>query len=237
MEIFLLVFFVFLAVFTQSLAGFGVALVAMALLPGLVGVQIAVPLVAVLALVLETILTIRYKDSFDFKTVWPIALASIIGIPLGVWALSGINEVFLTKSLGVLISGYALYSLFKFQLPELRHPAWGLSAGFLSGLFGGAFNIAGPPYIIYGNCRRWPPARFKGNLQALFVVNSLVVFASHYASGNITANVWNYFLWSLPALILGALLGTSLDRYISPEIFRKIVLWLLVILGIRLIIG
>lgn len=237
MDIIFLVLFVFLAVFTQSLAGFGVALVAMALIPSLVGIQVAVPLVAILALALETVLTIRYRASFDLKSVWPIALASIVGIPLGIWILNGFDETWLIRILGVLISGYALYSLLNLHLPELRHPAWGPGIGFLAGILGGAYNIAGPPYVIYGTCRRWSPASFKGNLQGLFLINSLFVFASHFTSGNISPHVWGYFLWSIPALILGILAGTRLDRMISPELFRKLVLWLLVILGLRLIIS
>jgi len=46
MEVFLLISVVFCAVLTQSISGFGVALVAMAFLPGLLGIQVAAPLVA-----------------------------------------------------------------------------------------------------------------------------------------------------------------------------------------------
>jgi hypothetical protein len=237
MEIHLLILFVFLAVFTQSLAGFGVALVAMSLLPGLVGIRIAVPLVAILALTLEVVLSILYRDSFDIKSVWPIALASIVGIPFGVWTFKGVDELLLTRLLGFLISAYAIYSLLKFRLPNLRQPVWGVATGFLAGILGGAYNIAGPPYVIYGTCRRWPLATFKGNLQGLFVINSLFVFVSHFASGNITTTVWEYYLRSLPALILGIIAGTSLDHLISPDLFRKLVLALLIVLGIRLING
>ena len=41
---------VFLGVFTQSLTGFGVALVAMAVLPDLIGIRVASPLVALVSL-------------------------------------------------------------------------------------------------------------------------------------------------------------------------------------------
>ncbi|OQY29117.1 MAG: hypothetical protein B6I38_08570, partial [Anaerolineaceae bacterium 4572_5.1] len=43
----------FLAAFTQSLSGFGVALVAMALLPGLIGIKSAIPLVALVATLVD----------------------------------------------------------------------------------------------------------------------------------------------------------------------------------------
>jgi len=236
-EIILLSLSVFLAVFTQSLAGFGVALVAMALLPNLVGIKVAVPLVALVALVLETILSIRYRESFKIKTIWKMAFASIIGIPIGVWALKGMDELFATRFLGIMIIVYAVYALFNFRLPRLRNPIWEPVVGFIAGLTGGALNIAGPPYIIYGNCRRWEMDEFKGNLQGLFVVNSLVVLISHATSGNITNTVWCYFLFTIPALIIGIFIGTSLDRYIHPETFRKIVLILLIFLSTRLIMG
>ena len=47
---------VFLAVFTQSVSGFGSGLVAMAMLPGIIGLHIASPLVALMGASLEIIL-------------------------------------------------------------------------------------------------------------------------------------------------------------------------------------
>jgi uncharacterized membrane protein YfcA len=137
----------------------------------------------------------------------------------------------------VIITGYALYALLKFKLPELRHPSWAYGTGLLAGMLGGAYNTSGPPVIIYGNCRRWQPAEFKSNLQGFFVVNSLFVFIGHALGGNLTPLVWRYYLWSLPVLAVGIILGTSMDRLFNPETFRKIVLWLLVVMGVRLILG
>jgi len=228
---------IFFAVFTQSLAGFGVALIAMALLPGLVGIQVATPLVALIAVTIEVFLLLRYREALNVRAVLPIALTSIVGIPIGVWALKGVDEELFLTLLGVVISGYALYALLKFKLPELSRPAWAYGVGMLAGMLGGAYNTSGPPVIVYGNCRRWQPAEFKSNLQGFFVVNSLFVFIGHALGGNLTPQVWHYYLWSLPVLAVGILLGTSLDRFFNPETFRKIVLWLLLVMGIRLILG
>jgi hypothetical protein len=225
---------IFFAVFTQSLSGFGVALVAMAFLPGLVGIQEATPLVALVALLLECYLLLRYRADLNLRAVWPIALASVFGIPLGVWALKGVDESVFLAALGVVIAGYALYALLGVRLPELRHPAWAWGVGFLAGMIGGAYNTSGPPVIIYGDCQRWPPAEFKSNLQGFFMINSVFVIANHALLHNLTPAVWQVFLWSLPAIGLGILLGTSLDRYLDPQRFRKVILILLVIMGVKL---
>jgi uncharacterized membrane protein YfcA len=236
LEILLPLLAIFFAVFTQSLAGFGVALIAMAFLPGLVGIQTATPLVALIAVTIEFFLLIRYRHALQFQAVWPVALASVVGIPLGVWALKGVDERLFLIVLGIVIAGYALYALFQFKLPELSHPIWAYAVGFLAGIIGGAYNTSGPPVIIYGNCRRWPPAEFKSNLQGFFLVNSAFVVLGHALGHNLTPQVWHYYLWALPILGLGILGGTYLDKFINQDTFRKIVLWLLVVMGVWLIL-
>lgn len=236
----IIVFVIFLAVFTQSLSGFGSALVAMALLPAVIGIQVATPLVALVVLTIEVFLLIRYRQALNIRAVWQIIAASLAGIPCGILLLSRLNERTAMTILGTIIAGYAIYALLevfsnRIQLPKLRHPAWAYGSGLIAGMLGGAYNTSGPPVIIYGNCRRWGTAEFKGNLQGFFVPSSLVIALAHAWNRNLTPEVWQLFTWSIPAMALGILAGTSLDRFIHPEAFRRIVLILLVILGIRLI--
>ena len=115
---------VFLGSITQSLTGFGSALVAMALLPPLLGLEIASPLVAGTALALEALMLFRYRESLKIDSIWRVLAASLVGAPLGVYFLSRIDENIALFVLGIVISGYALYALFGFHLPDLTHPLW-----------------------------------------------------------------------------------------------------------------
>jgi len=209
----------------------------MAFLPGMLGVRTAAPLVALVTSTLEITLLIRYRGSFNLRAVWRLIAASILGIPLGVWALRGINEKVLLHVLGFVMAGYASYALLNFKLPELQHPAWAYLAGFLSGVLSGAYSVGGPPVIMYGNCRRWLPDEFKSNLQGLFLVNDVLTIFGHGLSGNLTPTVGKTYLLALPIIVLGVLAGAGLDRYLNPLTFRKIVLGLLVIMGLRLILS
>ena len=226
---------VLLAVFTQSLSGFGSALVAMALLPAVIGIKVATPLVAVVGVVLEVVLVIRYREAVDVRAVWQIAMAAIVGTPVGVIFLSRVDESISLVTLGVVIASYALYALVGKKLPYLNNSIWAYLAGFFGGILGGAYNTAGPPVIIFADCRRWEPNIFKGNLQGYFIIVSLAVVAGHAINGNFTPQVWNYFWSSLPFVAAGLIAGLSLDRWLNPALFRQIVLVLLVITGIRLV--
>jgi uncharacterized membrane protein YfcA len=48
--------------------------------------------------------------------------------------------------------------------------------------------------------------------------------------------VWGHWVSALPSVVLGLLVGLAVERFINPLIFRKIVLLLLVVVGIRLIL-
>ena len=227
---------IFLAVFTQTLAGFGSGLVSMAMLPELIGVRAAVPTVALITGTLELVLLIRFRSAFNFNAVWRMTAASILAIPIGVWALRSVNDRILLPILGFVMAGYALYALLNLRLPRLERPFWAYLAGFLAGLLNGAYSVGGPPAIIYGNCRGWEPHEFKSNLQGFFLVNDCLAIVSHGLAGNLTPIVWRYYLLALPILAIAILAGASLERMISPALFRKLVLVILVLMGVRLML-
>jgi uncharacterized membrane protein YfcA len=226
---------IFLSAFTQGLSGFGVALVSMALLPGLIGIRASIALVALVAFVVDFGVLIRYWRSLQFQKVLPLILASFIGVPIGIIVLRRLDEGITLTILGVILAGYALYALSGLRLPELKGRAWAYGAGFIGGLLGGAYNTPGPPIIIYASCKKWPPKVFKGNLQTIFLQNSLIVLIGHWLSGNFTTEILSLFGRGLPWILAGMLAGLSMDRWINPEIFRKVILVLLVVMGIRLI--
>jgi hypothetical protein len=225
----------FLSAFTQGLSGFGVALVAMALLPNIIGIKDAIVLVALVAFVVDFGVLLRYRDSLQFKKVLPLILASFVGVPLGIFLLRRADEGLALAILGITLAGYALYALSGLRLLELKGKAWAYGTGFFGGLLVGAYNTPGPPIIMYASCKKWEPDVFKGNLQTFFIQNSIIVIIGHWASGNFTPDILSIFWRGSPYLLAGLFAGLAMDRWINPEVFRKIVLVLLVVMGLRLI--
>jgi uncharacterized membrane protein YfcA len=216
--------------------GFGLALVSMPLLVLVLPIQVAAPLVALVGGLAETLLLLKYRAVFNIRAVSLLVVASILGIPVGVYLLGWVDEGVVTAVLGFIVVAYALYALIGFNPPELAQRGWAAIFGFVAGILGGAYNTSGPPVIIYGSCRRWPPAEFKSNLQGFFLVVSMIVIITHFMNGNITPVVWYNFFIAIPAILLALFVGFRLDKYIDPLRFRKIVLIALVILGVGLIV-
>lgn len=226
---------VFAAVLLQSLVGFGSAMVAMALLAGRLGLPVASPLMALIAATLEAVLLARYRQALDPGAIWRLLAGALVGVPLGLWALGRLPEALMLGALGLLIAGYAVYSLLGRRPPALHHPGWAFGAGALAGLLSGAYNTGGPPVIVYGDGRRWSPEEFKGNLQSFFLFNDGLVLIGHALAGNLTAVVWGHYLAAAPAIALGLAAGLLLERRLPAGAFRRAALAALLALGARLL--
>ncbi|MCS7071537.1 MAG: sulfite exporter TauE/SafE family protein [Anaerolinea sp.] len=236
MDILLLAAVIFAAALVQAISGSGIALVAMPLLIGMMPPVEAGTLVSLMAITVQVIMLTRYFRALTLRGLWRLIVGALIGIPIGIYALSRLDEQIILTALGILLVVYSLYSLVAPQIPAIRGQGWGFIFGLISGLLHGAYNTGGPPYVIYGVGQRWPLAQFKSNLQALLMVNSSSVVIAHLLAGHITASVLNNYAIAVPVIIMGALTGFFLDRYINEELFRRIVLIVLLLIGINMLI-
>lgn len=228
-----------LAAFTQSISGFGLASVSMPILlfSGF-RIQTASPYVALMSILPELILLTYYRKALNPGAVVRLIAASLVGIVIGVISLDYLNETLALLLLGAVLVIYSMYALLQLRLPTLEHPLWAYLTGAIAGFLGGAFNTTGPPVIIYGHSRGWTPPEFKSNLQGFFVVNTIVIAVVHALRHNLTPEIWQYYLWAgLPAIAIGLVSGIALDKYIHPQLFRKIVLIALALSGFSLIFG
>ena len=236
MQILWMILIVFAACFTQSVSGFGSALVAMPLLSPMVGLKHAAPMIAMVSITLQLVLLVRYRRAFRLGAIWRVIAAAALGVPLGAWTLKHVDERITLSVLGVVVLAYALHTLSGRRAPTLKGRFWPWLIGGAAGLLGGAYNTSGPPVVIYGSARRWPPETFKSNLQGFFCVNNVFVLISHAIVGNLTCAVGRSFLIVLPAVVLGVAAGLLLDRFIGHALFRKIMLVLLILLGVQLLL-
>ncbi|RUA17922.1 MAG: hypothetical protein DSY55_01170 [Clostridia bacterium] len=227
---------IFISAFQQSLSGFGFSLVAMPILVQLVGIQVAAPLVAALALTLNIINGIRWRADLDFSEIKRLGVWMAMGVPVGIWGVFALNETIVKAGLGILLVAYALFALLKPEKLPTISPRWAYPTGFLAGLLGGAYNTAGPPLILYGNLRNWSNQRFRAVLQSLFAFSASIVVTTHILTGHYTQNALRLALVSLPGLLVAALLGALMDRHIRPKHLRSWITVATLILGITLII-
>ncbi len=227
---------IFIAALQQSLSGFGFALIAMPILVQLVGIQAAAPLVAALALTLNIINSIRWRDAFDFNEIKRLGVWMALGVPLGIWGIFALDETLVKGGLGVVLIAYALFVLLKpGGLPTISR-GWAYPAGFLAGMMGGAYNTAGPPLILYGSLRNWSNRRFRAVLQSLFAFSASIVVLGHVITGHYAPPVLGWLAISLPGLLMAVAAGVFLDKRIKPAQLKTWITILTFLMGISLLV-
>src|SRR5690606_37892692 len=121
------------------------------------------------------------------------------------------------------------------QEPKLQAKCWAVTAGIVSRTLGSAYNYHGVPIVVYGTLRRWNPKRFRGTLQAHFLISGIFIVVGQALGGLWTQDLFFLFGLSLPAIIIATLLGIFLHKRISNEKFERYVFLLLVVLGALLL--
>lgn len=224
----------FLATLTRSTFGFGEALVAVPLLALVLKLETASALVAITSICNSFIIIATSRNSIVWRGSWWLIVSSVAGIPVGVYVLTHVPEVLVKRLLAGVIVTFALYNLSGRQGWRFHSDAWAFPFGFLGGILSGAYNMAGPPLVIFATLRGWTPDQFRSTLQGVFLTNAVVVLGMHYWAGLWSSDVVKYVGWVPLVLAVTVPLGFWISRRIHPEHFRRILHGLLLALGLML---
>lgn len=229
----------FVASLIRSTLGFGESLIAVPLFLLFLPANIAVPLSVMLSVVIALVVIIQDHKKIHFHSAKWLIIYALFGLPIGILILIYGSEVITKTTIGLLIILYALYSLFSKSHKTLQTDSklWLIVCGFISGVFGGAYGLNGPPIVVYGNLRRWEPKQFRATLQAYFLPVSLLTVFGYASKGLVTAEVGGYFLIALITTVPAIFLGRYLNHRLKGNSFYTYVYWGLAVLGVVLILG
>lgn len=225
------------ASFISGLSGFGFGLVAMALLPLLMGVRLANAFVSFCGLAIFTSLTIPLWKHIAWKTLLPLLAGTAAGVPIGVYGLVNLPESLLLKILAGFILTYVAFTLLTQEKTHFHMDRrWGYLAGFIGGIISGALSAGGPPVIMYCDSRNLGKEGFKATLQVYFVLMILYKIPLLYVTGLLTAELWRTLLYYSPLVAAGTVCGVLLFHRLSDRWFRRVVLILLTAFALLMIV-
>lgn len=227
----------FLASLVRSTLGFGESLIAVPFLLLLLPANVAVPLSVILSVVIALIIVVQDYQNIHFASAKWLILYAVIGLPFGVAVLLYGHAVLIKTGLALLIITYSVYALYFQNESKGKSTPKGLLfvCGFLSGIFGGAYGLNGPPLVVYGNIQQWSARDFRATLQAYFLPVSLLSVLAYYKSGLITTQVIDLSLLALLSTVPAIFLGRYLNRRLNSKRFFRYTYWGLIVLAVVLL--
>ncbi len=229
---------VFVATLIRSSLGFGEALVAVPLLALGIPVQVAAPLAVLVSVTIAAMVIAQDWRSIHLRSAGWLVLATLAGIPIGLWLLVRADPRLVKGALAVALVSFATYSLRRRPAWHLTRESlpWMLGCGFIAGVFGGAYGMNGPPLAVYGSMRRWSAAHFRATLQAYFLPASVIGMVGYWLAGLWVPLVTRYYVISLPVTVVATLLGRVIHRRMQERNFLRYVYGGLLAIGVVLLI-
>jgi len=209
----------FCATLIRSALGFGEALVAVPLIAFVLPVEIAAPVAVLVSITVAAVVLAQDWRHVNVRSAMWLVGFTLPGIPLGLLVLRTVPGPIVKGSLGLIVAGFALLSLWQRDAYQLRDDRFAWLFGASAGVLGGAYGMNGPPLVVYGSLRRWPPERFRATLQGYFLPASILGMVGYAAAGLWTLPVNRYYLLSLPGVLLAIPIGRAINARFDTHRF------------------
>src|SRR5699024_742095 len=191
----------------QGAVGFGLGMIGAPFL-ALLRPDLLPATVILLAFFTSAFVLIREWTSVNWRYFGWVFLGRVPGTAFGAIAVSVFAPIYISLLVGVaVVGGVALSFLGWCPCPRGRNL---VAAGAISGVFGTATSIGGPPLAIV--MRRVPPATLRATMSAYFAVGSVVSLAALWVGGSFDANHILAAAVLVPFVLTGLLLSNVIGR-------------------------
>jgi uncharacterized membrane protein YfcA len=170
-----------------------------------------------------------------------MAFYSAIGIGLGFYFISMLDEHALRRSLGVFLILYSIYALATAKSPPVLLARWrralaagtGVAGGLLGTLFGAG---VGPIYVVYFNSLRMEREIFRVTMSTVVLLGGAARIAGYARFGFYDGSSVALIAIGLPLVVVGSWLGDRVIRKLDPQLFGWLVSGLILLSGIALLV-
>ena len=201
--------------------------------------KIAIPLVIVPSIVSNLVVMLqagRFREAL--RRFWPLYVASIPGLLIGLTILVSIDVDIAKAILGLVLISYALWALrnSSFSLSGewerlLKMPA-GFCTGFVNGLTGSQV-MPVLPYLLSLDLNK---SAFIQAINISFTLSSLVMLVGMNRLGHLSLNTFLTAFGGLVPVLLTVYLAGGLQGRLSGAIHRTLVLTFLLVMGLVLLV-
>lgn len=208
--------------FVRGMAGFGAALILTPVFSAFYSPAVAVPTLGVVDFLIGLPLTIQAWRRCDWREVLPLALSSVVMLPLGIWVLANASPVVLriVMSLFVLLAVAVLAMGWRYTgKPGLPTT---LAVGGASGIMSGAIGIGGPPVVVFWLAGQANAALARANTIAFFGVGSIGTQSMYWLNGLLTPTVFVLAALLIPIYGIALYAGARAFSLVSELVFRRI---------------
>ena len=223
--------------FVSGFSGFAMGLVVSGIWLHIITPVQTATLIAGYGLLTQGYGILKLRQAVNWQKIWPLAIGTTIGIPIGVMMLTYINPAYVRFGVGLLLVLYTVYALARPAIKPMKIGiASDIAIGVLNGLVGGLTGLGGVISTISCQLRGWTKDVQRAVFQPVLFAAFVVISISMGITGAVTSETLKLYGLGLPFMFAGLWSGFKLYGKIDDETFRRAVLILLLLAGVSLIV-
>ena len=222
-----------------STVGFGIGVTSIPILLLVLDPQTVVVMVNTVTIPLLALVIFQTRSYIRVRRTLPIAVAGLLGMPIGVLLLSSADAGVLRISITAIIIALTLVVALNPNIAERSVPAphiMGPVIGFVVSIMLNSLGIGGPLIALFALTQNWHRHSMRGTLALYFLVVEGAGVVGYAVAGLITMERAVLTAIIAAPVGLGFWLAVLIHRHINESLFRRLAI-VVIILTSLLVLG
>ena len=224
---------------SKGITGLGFSTTCLPFLALTVGLKEALPLLIIPSVASNLIVQVGAGRLLPtLRRFWPMLLATVPGLLLGLWLLGSVDGRTAGAVLGAVLVAWCVFSFAKPEMrlpPRLERPLAPVS-GFFTGLFNGITGSQVMPSMPFLMALHLERRMFIQAINCSFTLSSVIMMIGLSRLGLVPISAIWIGTAGIAVAFLGVRLGERIRDQMNPDQFRIAVLSMLAVLGLSLVI-
>jgi len=222
-EIYFIIFTVFIASIIRGFNGFGFSATCISGFSFILPAIEIVPIILALEVMISIFMVPYIWNKIDWRFVFKILIGIIIGSPIGLYLLKYLSPSTTHLSVCLIIIFFSILLMKGHSNKKINNNYGKFFTGVISGALNGLTTLGGMPVAIFLLATSIQPAVIRGSLAALFFLTDIYAFALSFFSGIVDMTTIYRTLPLIIILPVGVYIGDKFFIKSKEATYRKVV--------------
>ena len=231
-EIFFIIFTVFIASIIRGFNGFGFSAICISGFSFILSAIEIVPIILALEVIISIFMAPYVWNKIDWIFVFKILIGIIVGSPIGLYLLMFLSPQITHLSVCLLIIFFSILLMKGFSNQKINNIYGKIITGLVSGTLNSLTTLGGMPVALFLLATSIQPTVIRGSLAALFFLTDVYAFILSFFSGIVDITTIYRVIPLIIILPIGVFIGNKLFVKSKEKTYRKVVFYFLIIISI-----
>ena len=231
-EIYFVVFVVFIASIIRGFNGFGFSATCISGFSFILPAIEIVPIILALEVIISIFMAPYVWNKIDWNFVFKLLIGITIGSPIGLYLLKYLSSDVTHISVCVLVIFFSFLLMNGYQNKKIDNSYAKMFTGIISGTLNGLTTLGGMPVALFLLATSIQPAVIRGSLAALFFLTDIYAFVLSSLAGIVDVTTIYRTLPLIIILPIGVYIGDKFFVKSKEETYRKVVFYFLIFISI-----